>query len=978
MVSRQEIESIKRSKKRLRTALILSAVFVFLVAAAIAATVLINKYLDEREKTEVKLPELIEGEAIHGSTAVAYPAMEEADILRISIENKKNTYTLLRSKEVGNAFVLYYKDKNGEMQVYYPAITDKDSSFDYNDIYAEDATGGYGIPKLSYLCAALEYSYFNERIPLSANDTERQIQLREYGLLPEDVQTISFDYTVKDAEGKETTVTRNIKIGAKNITGSGYYFMVDDRDYVYSTSSTYYDYALMSFYSYLGNVLVAAGLPEDNAFEPYLTTDYKQWKNQLYEKGDGELWGPEVMADSRVIVFADMLVPLESKDEVRLSDGYVRDGYKDMTFELAKSKGKDEYKRLVSALVGSKIGSYYNPADPLDDSSKQIIFTLTTDSKAIAFGEAEKKNYTYAITEIESVITDEREYIRTADIPEGTEINLVKVAYILSIDGVQVSATPYHGVLDLQGTLVPAAVADALRAEGVGEIATPISFDVEYTKETATARKIEYVITEIMSVYDQSGKATEKIDDDSIVTYHYRLRVDGVMGEEEFSTAINLKTDETESGARLKELLRGQKPAKSLELIADSYTEYCEAMLDFVTYKVAEIKYFVTSELVVSFRFQNNNDRDPFYGESIYENTMENKYGMYGLNSSMCEAVVKVLGGIGDETTVSEGLSGIETVAVGLTPDVMKQYELYAYTVYFELPRGITAIDSGSEDKIDDYAWYETLGFTLYISEEQLDGTRFVGSEMYDIVAKVNSEDLVFLKYDFVNFWARKNLILTDIGAMSNLTLELFMEDRKGSYSFDLNHRTLYYTSDGKGYFTEPESYSSTFDFITVNVTPSGECTPNKFIEYTTAKQKSAETLTNLYKDLVGGGKDVYISTDTYGTAYFKEVIEMLYNTRYTGVLTEEEQAAALSGAPMVMRFSVKLDSSAYKYVYEFYRVSDRRVMVSIYQADSEGNKMGTPVSDFYLSTYAFKKIVSGFWGLLNAEEIDTDAGYVE
>ena len=986
MVSRQEIESIRRRKKRIRSALILSGVFALLVAIAIVSTILIMNYLEKLKEGEVNLPELVEGEALHGNSAIAYPSMEEKDIKRITVKNKNNTYTLLRSTDVNNNFILYYEDEKGEMQVYYPPIIDEDSFFEYSDVYAEETSGGYGIPKLTYLCVALEYAYFNERIPLSENAEDRKVQLREYGLLPEDVQTVSFDYVTTDAAGKETSVTHEIKIGAKNITGSGYYFMVDDRNYVYNTGSTYYDYALMSFYSYLGNVLVAPGLPEDNAFEPYLTTDYKQWKNELHKKANEEdPWGPEVVGGSKVIVYADMLVPAETKDEEKKSDGYIYEGYSDITFDLSRYAGKAEYTRLVNALVGKKIGQYYDPANAASNADEQIIFTLTTASMAIDFGEAESKTYTYTVTAIESVITDTREYLSSADIPDGTEYNLIKITYTPKIDGGEVSATPYHAVLDLNSTLIPADAINALKAAPIGELSAPITFEVTYTKENATARQIEYVITEIMAIYDQKGVKVEKIAEDSIVTYHYRFRIDGVLGEEEYSTAVNLKTDTSEQGIAVKELLKGKKTGKNYSIVADSYTEYCETLLDFVTYKVSEIKYFVTKELVVSFRFQNNSKRDPFYGESIYENTMEGKYAMYGLNSGTCEEVVKVLGGVGDEATVSEGLSGLETVAVGITPYIMEKYGLYAHTIYFEMPRAITAIDSGDDETIDDYAWHETLGFTLHISEEQPDGTRYVGSELYDIVAKVSSDKLVFLNYDFTNFWARRSLILTDVAAMTNLTLEMFMEDRKGEYSFDLNHRTLYYTSDGKGYFTEPESYADTFDFITVKVTPSGECTPNKFTEYIGGKGVSSDTLTNLYKDLVGGGKDIYISTDTYGTSYFKEVLEMLYNTQYTGVLTEEEQAAA-TGAPLVLRFSVSLDygstlddtSDDKIYTYEFYRISDRKVMVSLYQSDAEGNKKSTPVSDFYISTYAFKKIVSGFWGILNAVEIDTDAGYVE
>ena len=94
--------------------------------------------------------------------------------------------------------------------------------------------------------------------------------------------------------------------------------------------------------------------------------------------------------------------------------------------------------------------------------------------------------------------------------------------------------------------------------------------------------------------------------------------------------------------------------------------------------------------------------------------------------------------------------------------------------------------------------------------------------------------------------------------------------------------------------------------------------------------------------------------------------------------MTAEEQSEALENAPMVMKFKVKLDSSSYYYTYEFYRASDRRVMVRIYQADANGVIKSTPVSDFYITSFAFKKIVNAFVGILNAEEIDPDIGYID
>ena len=978
MISRQEIERINRNKKRFRLTVYLAIALVAVIIATAVSTAIIVKHLgDAAQDGATKLPpEIIEGEGIYNGSALAYPTMEESDIQRITISNKEGEYTLLRTENSGGAFMLYYVDDDGNTQVYYPDICEEDSSFEYESLYAIEMGDGYNmIYKLTYLCSMLEYPYFSERIALSDDENERQLQLREYGFAEEKKQTIVFDYTVKgENEDDVTTVTHTIEIGAKNITGAGYYYRVDGRDYVYSTGSDYLSYALVGCYSYINSILVSAGIEEDNAFEPYLTTDYKQWVNEMH-KNEGD----KVTEDSKVIVFADMLVPVETDYETKEEDGldgYVSEGYDQISVDLATYKKDEHYRRLVNALVGKAVGKYYDPTDASADPNSQIIFTLTTDSKAIDFSKADSHDYEYSIIEIESIITDTEEILE--DGAAVGENNLIKVAYYFSIDGEQVSPIPYHAVIDLSREGLPTEATDALRTASVGELTEAINFSVEYDKENSLKREIKYIITEIMSVYDQDGKEIKKITSDSIITYHYRFEVDGVLGETEYSAAINLKEDKSERGEMIKAKLVGRTSGKNLSIIIDEYTEYCEYFSDFITYAVAEIKYFITSEMVSAFRFQNNSDRDPFYGESIYENTLENKYRIYGLNSIACEEVAKMLGGIGDTTGESQGFIGTETVAIGITPEVMEKYGLYAHTVYFELPRGITVIENGNEDEIDDYTWYETLGFTLYISEVQPDGTRFVGSDLYDIVAKVEAEKLVFLEYDFINFWARKTLILTDIANMQSFEIEFMMEDLKGDYLFDLDHRTLYYTSDGKGYFTEPESYSDIFDFITVDVTPSGECTPNALTEYLSGNGRDSMSLAELYKNIVGGGKDIYIGTDTYGTAYFKEVIQLLYNTRYEGSMTEEEQKDALENAPMIMRFKVKLDSSSYYYTYEFYRASDRRVMVRIYQADINGTVKNTPVSDFYITSFAFKKIVNAFVGILNAEEIDPDIGYID
>jgi hypothetical protein len=54
--------------------------------------------------------------------------------------------------------------------------------------------------------------------------------------------------------------------------------------------------------------------------------------------------------------------------------------------------------------------------------------------------------------------------------------------------------------------------------------------------------------------------------------------------------------------------------------------------------------------------------------------------------------------------------------------------------------------------------------------------------------------------------------------------------------------------------------------------------------------------------------------------------------------------------------------------------------MVSLYRTDEDGNKIdnGMEVSDFYITSFAFKKIVSNFVAVLNGEKIDGTIGYLD
>ncbi len=945
--------------KKQRAAIILAVAFLILLAVCIpVAIILSNK---GNEPIKIEHPEILEGEARQNGSTLAYPVINDINQIQyISVNNEKGEFGFAKL-DGERAFTMYYVDAGGERRVYYPTICAEDKSFDYSQLYAVETSDGFSrYTMLDYLCIALQMPYFAERIPVAADEGERARQLEEYGLSESKARTVRFTY--EDELGNQKN--RTVKIGAKNISGTGYYFMVDDRQYVYSSTTNYYDYAVQSYTSFIKALVVSPGLSADKGFGPYLTTGYYQWKNKLTDTE-----GEAVKPDSKVVVYADRVYTAKSEDP--MFSGYGSTGYGVIELDLEKLKDTEGYSSLVNLLVGAKNGVQ----------NKELIVTVPAKSNYITFGESASKKYVYTVTAVEAILTD------TADITEqgavaGESHNLIKVTYTSTIDGEATASHARHAVIDLSSPVIPADAAANLRNTPIGQLSEGeyISFEIDYTKANALTKSARYIITDIVFVYDKNGKEIEKITADSIVTYRYSIEVDGAVVESQ-SYALDLSAITEGKDLAVKNALLGKGPAKNVNISFDSYvTAYYEHFMEFESYKISRIDYFVERELITAFRFQNSSERDPYYGESLYENLLENKYKLYGLNSSACELVVKMLGGVSDESTsaTAAGLSGAKVVEAGLTPEILKKYGLYANTIYFELPRNIKAYTSDGKTSteiskdLDDYTYLSTLGFTLYVSEvDPVTNMRYVASDMYDIVTMIPAENFSFLDCDFESFWARRNIILMDIYDIDSLNVEFLTSDIKGEYFFDLIHEKVKYETSSLGATAEHNK-------ITVFTTPKGNSTPNKLIEYMAAKGYSdGLSLTELYEVLYPNDpelKEVY--PDSLGTSYFKQAVRMIYLMTYVDVMPEEQRASAMNSENMVMRMTLKIKSSAYRYVYEFYRADDRRVVVSIYQIDADGNRATEAVSAFYVSTFTYKKIVENFVGILNGEKITPDIGY--
>ena len=995
----------KKIKKPLLIAILAAVLAVVTVAAILLDTLLLVDIPEESEKAEPPTVDTSIGESIYLNSAIAYPRADEEHISSIYIKGERwygfSRQDIDGDPETADPLVFSYQGDDGEWYKYLPNIMNADGNFEYNDVYALEQNDGYGtIMKLTYLTTAIGTLYFDEKMPLSDNNTEKKKELSAFGFGEEDDPIlVNLTYNVhgkKDDHSDEKEAIYTVKIGNKLATNSGYYYMVGEndgegnvkyRDYIYTTYTTYLDYAFVEFTDFVNPILVAKGLAKDNAFEPYLTTDYQQYKNTLYEYNEKENYYPEVVSGSNVIVSADIITPdtsiiKKNKKEI-IKGGLLTLEDEDVDFALGKYTDLEDQNRLINLLVGKKTGKYSTP----------FSITIPVYSTSVETDAKKSVEYVYVIKSIDAILTDSADETAAGTLVAAGD--KIKVTYSLTKGGKAASENDLSGVLDLSSSLIPDDVKNSLIGSAVGSLAgKEVEFKRTYTKDNSVNGTVEMVVTRIIRITDPDD-VTESYD--SVIkgakvdiSYYYivnGVRVEG--SDDEMSVIIG---DEKNSSKAIDDALMGKSVDKDLAIRFVEYKTYSEVFATYTEYAIDEIKYFVVKEKIVSFKFQQASDRDPYYGESFYVNTTGGDYAVYALNASACEGVVKILGGLITNANSSTGLVGTKTVDVVITPAKMKKYGLYAYSIYFELPRGIEAkVYSGTssmEDyltSLDDYTYDTTLGFNLYISEEDpATGTRYIASDLYDVIAEIPSKNLVFLNHGFIDFYARRNLVLTNLTNIDSVKLEFMMDDIYGTYENKLNHNWLYAYAGGlyeKSELSDSQLEMATkYDAIDVVITPTGECVETAFSKLLEEKNYSFASLRELYGNEWPNGE---FEMDLPGTFYFKEFIQALYFTSYTDFLSEDEQKAGFENGKKVMSMTVRMNTasggaSAFDYVYDFYRISDRRVMVNLYKKNHTTGEVIAEASDFYVSLFSFKKLVNKYFGVLNGEAVDNEVPSLE
>ena len=992
------MKAVERKLNKTQLAIVWLLVISLLLAAAYVTVIVIaNRKAGSGSSSNGTTLTPLEGESTYLNQLIAYPSVEEGNITFIELENKNGKFGVSRyPDDLGNFLFHYYVDGQEGAIPYTPPIINAEGEYNYENLYAVETGDGYGmIYYLTYLCAALGAPYFTERIELPVADTEENIEkrnalLREYGLT-KDSPTVYFTYGKRDSSTghiiENSEDYHYLIIGDKALSGNGYYFMVDNRNYVYYTQSEYFSYALAGFNEFIKGMLVAEGLDGESVYGPYLTTDFKKWTTTVYKSESDRVFtndqpgyknfdNPNVIVNGSYTASVDK--GLEYVPEGDVFSGYEKSEKEQLQFDLEALEKHPEYERIKSALVGKNVGSYLE---------NKIFLTLLTElydsgAKLLTLGE-EPVRYVYTISKIESVLSDDGE--RTEG-TVGESDTLVKVTYRYTVGGVSVQHD-CHAVIDL--TNLEASDREKFVGLTVGEELSGITVTVDYTEENSLKSSEKYVLSGVTSIFTVDDYGTGAIMTDVITEYTYvnityYRSVGGVKGETKSAVVRLCDIKDTDKLAPLKEILLGKGKGTYNETVynADYYYEF---MREFISYEIEEIEYFVANEIVVSFRFENASERDPFYADTFFKNTLENEYRLYGLNAGSCETAVKLLGGIGTDSNSAVGLSG-QTVAIGLTLDNMEKYGLFAHKIYFEMPRGIfdASEEAGTSDNdsLSDFDWLTTLGFNLYISNSVYDedGTRirYIGSDMYDVIAKVPAADFDFLEYEFVEFWARRNILMMDITNLNGLKLEFNMSDLKGEYNFDVVFRDAYagYVNGEFVISQEQFSGSSPIEEEVIRVKASDDAFATAF------KDKFGTNwgdLSTLYNQTMGDGDATYYpgSKDTLGAAYFNSVYETLQMTTYLDCLTEEEQAAGKDKEP-ILRMQLRVEGKKYYYVYEFRRIDDRRVMVTLYRTNEDGQMSENlgEVSDFYISTFAFKRIVNQYVALLNGQEVDETIDY--
>ena len=981
------IQVKKRSKKSLLAIIVsFSVLLLLIVGLAIFSAVVKNTPAPEQQIGT-------------SSTQYIYGPIDTSRIQSFGIDAHEG---FIGARLVDGTYYLYYKDENGDQKLYYPSICASEPGFEYESLYSV-TDDGMNVYKLSYVLYAIANANYDSKITLEVPDGAQsreeklasyEEQLQAYGLDKAGREMVTFTYFTGETNsetGEKITKKITVYIGNKLVTGVGYYLKLSgdifeagasqdaaDSTVYISSGAENYSYALEGFNNFVAPRVVMSGNLNngDQNVTPQYTPSYRQWKNTVVDKA-----GETVKDKTKVVVTANIItspyVSIENEaEQERMSveeNGYSSIFDRKTEIDLEYIADTAEYKSLINTLTSSKIGDY---------SASPIVSTVVFDRNVADEG----KNYSYKIYEVESFVNADGSEHTTAD---GGRNIYVKVRYSCVADGSQIKhsgaeADMLHAVIDLTDTRVPENVRNILLGANIGVLTSPLEFDFTYTADNSAASVFEYRIKHISHIYDKSTyKEVYKISGSTIVLFTYEMVYNGkVVSTDTMTADLTLSgenDDPLEAGIR-STLLNLKIESNGLyeqDKVAYSSNRYHQMFKSFTTYEIKSVDYFVESEEIVSFKYTDT--PDPYYGGDIHVNTLPNthKYSSYPVDWRRCDRVIKVLSGtlLGTSSLGFEGLSGTRVVAAGLTPKNMADYGLYAYTISYTIPR--------FADSSNNYAGEDTVTFTIYISETNSEGKRYVGSDMYDLIVEMDGETLDFVEESFVDFWAKRDIMLVDQEYVNKMDVEFNMEGLRGKYSFNVAHPTVWIVTykDGTrgrlnydpGDLTDHPTIASKQEYIaaTVYASVTGEnLTETLLVQRLRATGQESLHIHALYNYRDDNPDNQAVGFDYLGDSSFKDLLLILYGTIFNGTLSEESAKKAME-KEAVMTLSYEVEGSGTFKTYRFYYTDDGRVAVSVSEGVSES-------CYFYISNYAFKTLIKAYSELVNGYPVSEKGGYAE
>lgn len=1011
----------------------LGATALLLVLTVLYLAVL-RPLLEGYEKPKAPPAQLLEGESyykvgdtVYDQMVVMYDQLAFSDLFQVVVHNNDGEEYLFYhyQSEGRNYFYMgQYRDgaydEGGIPSFYMPDIASNFSGFDYTSLY----DGQIKIPAMLSAVGAVIIEDRVYRWDGSTDPAEVQTQLHRYGLADRDeapwfevtpyltdragnyiyalsaqnnhttgeddliyydpvgnefyhlagvrydtaTATYSYDpayrYTGERSAlspAGDTDASRRVYVGSATSDDSGYYVMLEGRGVVYTTATVTTNMASVdlanlvdrSLSYYVEPRLLTASY---SLYDPFYTP-YFSLSGGVFKDGAGESVG-----EGDRVYFSYAATPTR----------------RDHT--LYRMEAND---LLSELLLGTAVGQ-----EGFD------LLSATPRLRAVMDGDT----VTYTVDTIVAVYDRATRTYHSAHTPVGAE-SLVLVRYhdgetrtVSSALGSYEEPVWRYGMVDMADPDLPAALRSALLGQTPHTIpneADYIKTPVVYTANDDMTRA-EYRILSVDAISRDGAPAPAGAvaGEGDAVTFSYVLYLDGTAVSS-VSASMVIDTDATDPVTRALSLAlsgKGAGKGTSTAPYATAALYYTEdaAMWEYEAYLSCAVEYTVSERTDLSFGYfyyAGDGHKDIYQSDSIYLITAPEDLRMYAIDSSVAQTVLHTF----------TDLSGEETVAVGITPDVMERYGLYAHTLVYALPYN-TKANEDEKGNVLSMTTDDVIEYRLYISEADRSGARYVASEQFDTVTRITDGSFDFVDWDFLTDWARGSLLLTDISNLKEMSFSANFSDLKDTWSFALTQDDgyEYLQSDGtvgvtsKLYVAYVNGLISTKTHLDSSKTT--QVGPGVYVEtfsdtqrVTTVVDKDGNPALDLDAIYTAAGHTELNRFDKMGVYHFRRMVASLYSMRYMGLvsddLTEAETEALMTDdRACVFTVSVTLTDGRV-YTYRFYAYSARRCMVSVSGQTKDGVSLGE-THRYYVNRTEVLKLADMARMLSRGETFETDGWY--